>query len=304
MKLSELLAHYLRVNVRIRSNRTATHYERSIRLFNEFLGYEATVRDLTDDNCAAYMLSIVRGGMTEATANQRIKQLKALWNWAAKKRLVEDFPSFANLVQPEPQPLAYSTDELRQLFHACKDRPGWIGPRPAGLWWLSQHWWYLDTGERPGATLDVAWSHVDTRARVARVPPAIRKGGRKAMTYRLSERTCDLLDELAKYPKPDERIWWQEVGYQMYLQRYAKLVDAAGIPRTRYKSGPYRMRVTVFSWIEAYGGNATAFARHSSRRVTEAYIDRALLFATQRGDWPKKDFDPERQPKKWFRLFG
>jgi integrase len=304
MTLDDILTRYLSTNTRIRSPRTAEHYERSVRLFGEFLGRVPLDSDLTDDNCSGYMLAIVRAGWTEATANQRIKQLRALANWAAKRRLIEHFPTFANLTEPERLPNAYRDDDLRKLFATCKTLAGWIGPLPESLWWLSQHWWYFDTGERPEATRHLRWEHLDIINRVARVPATIRKGRQKSMVYRLSQRTCDLVTELKKYPSPDGRVWWSPFGYQAYNLRYKKLVRLAGIPQERYKSGAYRMRVTVFTWIEAHGGNATAFARHSSRRVTEAYIDHALVLAMQRGSWPRSDFNPEQPKRKWFGLLG
>jgi hypothetical protein len=47
------------------------------------------------------------------------------------------------------------------------------------------------------------------------------------------------------------------------------------------------MRITVFTMIEVGGGDASKFARHSCRKVTDdSYIDRALTTALSKNKWP------------------
>lgn len=302
--ISELLPTYFSTNINIRSEDTRTHYRRSVRQFGEYLGRIATLDDLTDDLCTGFILWSLRDGLTEVTANQRAKQIRAFWEWAARRRLVGPFPTFKDAPEPELMPVAWKAEELEKLFAGCAKQRGYIGPMPADLWWLSQHWWYFVTGERTEATLNLMRDeHVDLKAQVARVPAAIRKGGMKSMTYRLNDRLCELLAEVFKYPSRSGLVWERHIGVSAYYHRYRRLIASCGLPTPRGKCGPQKMRVTVLTMIEGLGGDAAAFARHSSRRVTdESYIDQALLLAMKKGVWPP-NLNPEK-PKGWRRWFG
>jgi len=299
MTLDELLETYFRSNIKIRSADTREHYRRSVRQFAEFLGRSPTPEDLSDDNCAGFMLWTLDTGHGEVTANQRVKQLRALWEWAARRRIVQEFPTFAQLDEPAPMPVAYTPEEVAQLFEACTKQTGYIGPFPADLWWLSQHWWYWSTGERTEATLLLEREHLDLANGIARVPAKIRKGSKKNMVYRLPERCVELLTELSKYPSRDRLVWEKQFGIGAYYHRYRRLVQSAGLPTPRSKCGPKKMRITVLTMVKAMGGDATAFAKHSSPRVTESYIDEAIILAMQKGSWPPKNLNPEAKKIGW-----
>jgi integrase len=299
--LSELLSRYFLSNVKIRCQETRTHYERSVRQFGEFLEHDPTDADLTDDNCTGFMLWTLDQGLTEVTANQRVKQLRALWEWAARRRMVELFPTFKLFDEPEQQPVAYGPGQVNQLFAACAKQRGYIGPFPSDLWWLSQHWFYWATAERTEATLLLQREHLDIASGIARVPAKIRKGGRKAMAYRLPPRLCELLAEMNRYPSRSGLVWERQFDVGAYYHRYRRLVASAGLPTPRGKCGPKKMRITVLTMIRALGGDPTAFAKHSSTQVTdESYIDEALILAMQQGIWPPPNLNPEK-PGGWLK---
>lgn len=207
MLLSELLPRYLSANIKIRKQGTREHYERSVSQYAEYLGREPTLNDFNDDAATGFMLWTLAAGLSEVTANQRVKQIRALWEWAARRRYVEAFPTFKLLDEPEQQPIAYTPAQLGALFATCKKQVGYIGPYPADLWWTSQHWWYFATAERTSATLSVARDNFDLTSGIARVPAKIRKGGRKSMAYRLPQRLIDLLTEMFRYPSRNGIVW-------------------------------------------------------------------------------------------------
>ncbi len=123
------------------------------------------------------------------------------------------------------------------------------------------------------------------------------------MTYRLPDRLCELLAELFRYPSHSGLVWECHFGQSAYYHRYRRLIASAGLPIVRGKCGPKKMRITVFTMIRGLGGDATAFARHSSPQVTESYIDQALLLAMKQGVWPPNT-NPERPKGGWRRWFG
>jgi len=304
--LTELLEHYLSVSPQIAKHTTREHYWRSVRQFAAHLDREPTVADLNDDAIHGFMIAAVRDGLAEATANQRMKQLRALWEWAARRRLVDQFPTLKKMVEPEPLPVAWRPDELQRLFAACAAQTGWIGPHQAATWWLALHWWLYDTGERAAATFSLRREWVDLASGTVRVPAKTRKGGRKAMVYRLRPETVALFTQMMALPSDSGLIWdrpWKE--WQCFYKRYRRVVQAAGLPWAKRKTGLHKMRVTVFTMIEAHGGNATTFARHSHRSVTESYIDKAIIAACGAGQWPLEAVRPDSPPPGfWKRLWG
>jgi integrase len=309
MILSDVLPQYFSTSVKLRSARTRRHYERSIRQFDEFLGRPATLGDLTDDQAIGFMLATVNQGLSPITANQRVKQLRAFWTWAARKRLVNEFPTFAQLDEPEPQPIAYTMAQVHQLFAHCGKQSGYIGPYRASLWWLSLHWWFWSTGERTEATLDLMREHIELDRQIARVPASIRKGRLKPMTYWLPPRLCELLAEMNQYPSESGRVFERQFGASAFYHRYRRLVTGAGLPTPRGDCGPQKFRITVLSMIKGRGGDPTDFAKHSSPAVTEAYIDEALVMAMKAGEWPPKDVNPEKPAagptwRRWLRISG
>ena len=196
-QIIDLLPDYFRSNIKIRKQYTRDHYYKSFRRFAEYLGHEPTLDDLTDDVCTGFILwSVENEKVTEVTANQRAKQIRALWNWAAKRRLVEQFPVFQDIAEPEQIPKAWTPEQLAKLFSTCERQQGWIGPTPANLWWLALHHFLLDTGERTEAALSIEWDWYDAESGTVTVPARVRKGGVKAMVYRVSRRTVDLFEQI------------------------------------------------------------------------------------------------------------
>lgn len=305
-RLIDLCGLYLSVRTKIRSDKTHEHYRRSIRQFTDYLQHEPTLADLTDDTLSGFLLDTVRRGFSPITANQRAKQLRALWTWAAKRRIVEYFPTYDDLVEPEPLPEAWNDTQLTQLFAACSRQRGWIGPHVAATWWLAIHWWWLCTAERTEATMLLDRSMLRLDQSLAIVPAAIRKGGKKNRIYRLTSRCVELLHEMLKPPTESGRVFehgWKD--WKSIYSAYRRLLRDAGLPYVRGRSGPKKMRCTVYTQIELGGGDASRFARHSDRRTTEAYLDQMMVTAHSAGTWPRPEFNPEVPPRAhWWRLFG
>jgi hypothetical protein len=296
---------YFRFNIRIRSEMTRDHYRRSIREFSNLLGRPATLLDLIDDNMALMQRDALDRGYREVTANQQTKSLRALWNWCAKRRLVEQFPTFYDLIEPELDPICWSQEELHLLFTGCARQTGWIGPHHASTWWLAIHWWWFATAERTEATMLLRRDMIDMSTRIARVPAAIRKGGRKNQIYKLPERLCELLDVMFRTETRTGLVFehqWKD--WRSIYHRYRDLLKDCGLKHVRCKTGPKKMRITVLTLIESAGGDASAFARHSNKGVTEHYLDRAVIFALKAGVWPPEDFKPEDNPKNFRNLWG
>jgi integrase len=292
--LTDVLEQYLTSSIQIRSEKTAEHYRRSVKIFSRYLGHEPTLSDLDDDLMCGFIKWTMAAGLTEMTANHRVKQIRALWNWCAKRRLVEQFPTFRNVAEPELTVTAWTAEELEKLFAACTRQTGYIGPIRADLWWSSFHNVLFDTGERTSTVLSLRWKWCNAERHTLAIPAKARKGGRLAMTYPLSTKTVELLEKI-RLPERDLVFEYHWRSWRSVFIRYRKLVADAGLPYVRGKSGPQKMRVTVLSMIEVKGGNATKFARHSSRQVTEeSYLDQTMMADSRRKVWPPEEGRPGR----------
>lgn len=271
--LEHLFIHrYLPVRTTITSKATIAHYGRVFRLFAEFLGYAPTTAELNDETCGKFLRWMVEvKGVKAVSANGYWKQLRALWEWCARKRLTAEFPTLQQLPEPEVVPEAWSYEELQKLLQACKDARGKIGGIPAADYWLAFHYVQWDTGERTGAMNELTWNMIDWKAGHMVVPAEVRKGGCKAMVYHLKQPTRNLLERIRE-PKR-ELIFGTGKRWRFYAD-YKKLIKAAGLAHVPHKCGPQKMRRSFASHLEALGGNATKALRHTSRLVTEeSYLD-------------------------------
>ena len=263
---------YIPVNTKIASEKTTGKYLATIFSFGRYLGHAPTLEDLTDANLGGYMRHLKDKGLAIHTVNGYRSKILALWNWCAKKRLVDQFPTVQQFAKPQQIPSAWTQADLRKLLAACSTMVGDYAGVPAALWWRAIHLVSWDSGERTGALLDLRWNWLDRVEGHLVVPAEYRKGGRKAMHYTLKPDTLKLLLAIAMpqreqvFPFPWER--------SMFFYRYRRLLKAAGLPYVKYKSGLQKMRRSFASHLEAGGGNATTALRHSSRDITEdSYID-------------------------------
>ncbi len=265
---------YLPERVGISSPSTIRQYGRCLRLFGVFLGRPAETKDLTDRCVGQFLRWLVESeGVRPVTANGYVKQVKALWNWLAKKRVVEHFPTVEKLKQPEPTPICWTEPELKQLYAACRRQPGHFGEVPACKFWPAFHLVLWDSGERTGAMLALKWEWLDLKNGFLTVPGEYRKGRTQSMVYPLKPETVEALNSIQSPQR--ERIFdlGRKDGYYFY-KAYRRLVKDAKLPYVPHKCGPQKMRRTFASFIEAAGGNATRALKHRDRRVTEdSYLD-------------------------------
>jgi integrase len=247
---------YLPERTSISSQQTIRQYSRSLQLFSVHLGHPATPADLTDKIVGKFLRWLVDvEGVKPITANGYVKQVKALWVWLAKKRIVAEFPTVAKLKQPDPVPMAWSRDDFQKLFVACGEQVGFIGPVLAGLFWRAFYRVLWDSGERTGAMLALKWDWLDMKSGHLTVPGEFRKGRTKSMVYTLKPQTLRALKAIAK---PDRELIFdlgdrkEKCCYFYFHHRV--LVKSAGLPYVKGKSGPQKVRRTFASFIEAAGG--------------------------------------------------
>lgn len=276
-----IFERYLPRNLKVRNKSTHRNYGFAVAAFERFLGRPAELSDLNDDTFAELLNWLqMTEGLAATTVNGYAEKLKAFWNWAARKRYVEQFPTVGNLPEPERAPVAWREDELAKIFRRCQLQRGYVGDVPAWRYWPTLNAWLWCTAARIGETLAMRVEHLRLDEGVAVLPAAIRKGGVKSATYRLWPDLVEMLRAmLPPNTKPRECVfeWDQHFDHGTLYNRFAAILRACKLPHDRYRKFQ-AMRVSHASWKAALKGDATRALGHSSPETTRRhYIDFTLM---------------------------
>lgn len=277
---SLIFDRYIPQNLEIQSEKTVENYRLAYKLLGMFLGREPELPDLNDESFAAYMTWLLRvRGLAAPTVNGYAEKLKAFWNWAAKKRIVEQFPTVGSLPEPEQLPIAWREDELIKIFNGCRSQRGFVGDVPAFRWWTTIHAWFWCTAERSGATFSLRVEHLNLSEGIARLPAEIRKGKRKPAAYHLWPDLVEMLRAmLPPFTKPRELVfdWDSHFDRGTFYNRYDKMLQRLNLPHDR-KRKCHAMRISHASWLHVAGGDSTRALGHADPATTrKSYLDLTL----------------------------
>ena len=277
---------YLPGNLEIQDNKTTRQYGFAFKAFAKFLAREPELLDLNDETFAAWMTHLHRTlGQAETTVNGYAAKLKAFWDWAARKKIVEHFPTVGRIPVPERLPVAWRENELVKIFNGCRSQRGWVGDVPAWRFWTTIHAWWWNTSERSEATFSMRVEHLRLDDRIAVLPASIRKGRRKAAVYDLwPDVVLMLRSMLPPYTKPRELVfdWDRYFDRGTFYNRYDRMLQRLNLPHDRYRK-PHAMRVSHASWEKVLGGAPTKDLGHDDPATTrKSYIDPTLGWEQER----------------------
>lgn len=253
------------------SDRTVTLYEFTLAAFGEFLGHAPTTSDLEQLVVAKFLAWRLRN-RSPATAAKDRAQLRALWDFCARERLVDKFPTVRTIVVPERIPQAWLSDEMQRLIASAGQEVGVIDGVPAGDFFRAMLLVCYDTGERSGAVLSLPWSNV--RGQQVIFSAEERKGRRRDIVRTISESTAAALEKIRE-PYRDLVFPWPWARSVLY-HRMNRVLKRAGLPNDR-KSKFHRIRKTTASYFAAAGGDAQRLLDHSSPAVTRRYLDPRIV---------------------------
>jgi integrase len=267
---------YVASKMNIAADSTLNQYAWAIARFSKFLGRPALLDDLTDETVGRWLRSMRDEGLAVPTINGYLAKVKAFWNWCAKKRYVDKFPTLQDMPTPRRIPRAWTIAQMRQLLAACDKMKGAVAGARASLWWRAFVTVCFDTGERSGALLALRWEHFDADRGQLESPAEIRKGGKKAMLYRLRPEAVEALEAI-RLPEREVIFAWDR-SLATFYTGYRRLLKHAKLPWESHRSGPQKVRRTFATFVEAGGGDATQALDHTSRRVTvNSYLDARLI---------------------------
>jgi integrase len=204
---------YRPLRLRGRSQNTSRLYGCTIRSFGRFLGRVPQLHDVADEMALARFLEHRQATRSPYSAEKERSQLMSLARLANERRMIAALPACQPCLLPDRTASAWTEDELHRLFAAAEATRGMVGAVSAGEWWAALLLCGWETTERVGAMLEVEPGHL--RRPFLEVPGEIRKGGRRARVYELSDSLCDRLARLARvnrgrlfaWPHPRTYIW-------------------------------------------------------------------------------------------------
>lgn len=274
---------YFAKSLRIRDDKTRLGYRIAMADFAESLGREPMPADLSDDNLIAMMVWMQNAKRPDGTKrlatktiNERAGRIKALWNWLAKRRIVDQFPATPRLPEPRRLPRAWSDEELARLFASCRAEIGYVvNGVLSSDWWSGLHWFLWSTGERIGAILACRWEWLDWQTGYLQIDAEFRKGKDADFLHKLRPECLEILARIK--PAGHDLIFpwpWSETTFYSH---YNGILRRAGLMHDR-KSKFHKMRRSVASHLQAAGVDACAALGHSSPDVTrKSYLDPRIV---------------------------
>ena len=188
------------------------------------------------------------------------------------KEACNGFPNIEAVVElrePERTPVAWLPEEIERIYATIAKLDGCVGQVPARLWWEALVRLGLDTGERINALRSARWDWIASRW--INFPAEVRKGGRRDRAYKISQATIDAMERVRAHANSRECFPWPYNPNYLW-SKYKAILQTAGLPSGR-RQGFHQLRRTVGSVVFACGSDPQEALDHSSRRVTQKYLD-------------------------------
>jgi integrase len=299
MTLSELFERY--ADLRNLDEKTMRLYGSLLVRLRAFLGREPTVTDLDDLTISRYLRArasdLYRGKPVRPASVQKDKaMIAAVWNLAARKRWVAEFPELPRIKVSKSIPTgrAYTADDVATLIRRARHRKGTTGGVPSAWWWSTLIYMAYCTGERATALMSLRWGELDTKRRRVIFLGSTRKGSTRDIERDFTADLAEILE--ARRGEPGDLVWpWDRCKGSLWTS-LKLLCRLAGV---RYR-GFHGLRRTRASYAALAGGKAAAtqVLDHSNPQLQELYVDPTICPTEESGVdvMPALDLDDRMEP--------
>lgn len=276
MTLTELLDDFYSP-LRGISERTQALYRMTIKSFGEHLGCEPTTEHLAEMPVARFLASRLRS-RSPATAKKDSSQIRALWEFAARRGIVNSFPLMRPINVPERVPSAWTTEEMEALVESARKHQGFVAGVPAGLFFEALILTCYETGERISAVLSLRWA--DVRGNLVTFRAESRKRQTRDIVRGISPVVANALEKIRR----DRELVFQWDRCDSNLWRHMGIIlRRAKLPTDR-ASKFHRLRKTCASYAAAAGLDPQRLLDHASPVTTRAYLDPRIVRTKQACD--------------------
>jgi integrase len=246
--------------------------------YREVLGREPLLTDLSGIPVQRF-LTARRQKVSIATTVKDRTHLVALWGYAAKRRLVDEFPALPRMKAPKRIPKAYRIEEVEKLIQAARKSRMPVAGLPGSEFYSTLLRCCWETAERIGAHMELRWSEVDLEERHVTFLAENRKGATRDIRRDLSPGLVQWLAAFRRGRKDSDLVWpWPRHHGSLWYEM-KKIAAAAGVTNRGY----HGFRKSHISYAEAKQAGAGQIAGdHSSPTITrDSYIDTTI--AKQKG---------------------
>jgi integrase len=272
MKLTDFLEQIYIPLKRIKKH-TETLYRITISEFGKSLGHDPTLDDLEELKVARFLAKRVRERQPATAAKDR-SQLRAMWELAARRKMVEMWPTISLIRIPERVPEAWLTDEMQMILQSAARESVKYGEIPAADWWRALLLVMYDTGERVGSVTALRWR--DVRGNAVLYPAENRKGSRRDILRSIGDDTASALQAIRMSRGPEDLVFPFPRSKSYLWRRLEIILKRAGLPSGRTCKF-HKIRKTTASYAEAAGLSAQALLDHSDPKTTRKYLDPRIV---------------------------
>ena len=252
------------------SPRTMKLYEFTLDAFHDFLDHEPTTADLDELVVARFLLHREQT-RAAATAQKDRAHLHAIWEFMARHKAVDTWPTMRQVRVPERVPEAWLTEEFARLLATASGESTVIDGIPGGLFWRALLLLAYDSGERVAALTLVRWA--DVRGGYVLFRAETRKGKRRDILREIGPETQAAIEAI----RGDRDLVFPWPYCHTYLwTRLSIILRRANLPAGR-RDKFHKIRRTTASYYEAAGHSAQRLLDHSSPSTTRKYLDPRIV---------------------------
>jgi integrase len=261
----------------LRSLKPNAHYQflLTIKRWEQFLGRQPELTDF-DPLVVQRFLNHRKTEVSLATVKKDRTHLCAIWGYAAKRRLVDQFPTLPAVRAPQRIPRAYRVQDVSAILTAASRLTGQVAGLPAASWWQCIIRLAWESAERIGAILQLRWDDVDLDGRAVVFRGETRKAGTRDLRRQISAELAGQLRAIER--RPVDLVFPWGTTYTSIWLRLRQICAAAGVvPR-----GFHGLRKASASYVAAAGGDATQLLDHSNPKLAkDHYLDESIVIPRQ-----------------------
>jgi integrase len=268
----------------------------NLRKLYEFHGKPVTLDDLSDELIERLMAWTIAQGYSAWTANGRRTSLLALWNYAYKKRYL-DQPSrcVEKMRTPKRMPSAWTIEEFAKLLQAAEQLDGDVCGVPAKLWWPAFLLVLYQTGLRVGALLRLPASSLNWERQTLFVPAELQKQNAD-QAFGLRAETVAIVKAIQR---EEQGLLFPWKNFKLLRPAFRELLRVAGLP-TKSRDLFHKIRRTTATHLADLAGDdaASKLLGHSSVLLTRThYLDQSQIrrCTDASGILPRPDWKVKRE---------
>jgi integrase len=223
--------------------------------------------------------------LSSATVNKDLRNIRALVNFAVRRRQRAAQIDFDFMRETEDEPEAWSIDEFRRILGSCREERGEICGIPACDWWPAQQLTILNTGARITAVMLTPLEAFDPTTGALRIAGSVQKQ-KKGQADVLHQIVSAALRRIVLPFEPRQLLlpWPYDQNVEQWpalIAAYRRILARAGLPTTS-KDLFHKLRRTCGTYVTAAADEETARKQlgHSTVRVTKKYIDKTKVRRT------------------------